>query len=40
MIFYMVTYGAAGKPIRQYIDVMREELLKNNKPMRIFGSAE
>jgi hypothetical protein len=31
-------YGAAGKPIRQYIDLMREELLKNKKPLRIFGS--
>lgn len=31
-------YGAAAKPIRAYIDVMREELLKNKKPLRIFGS--
>ena len=31
-------YGAAGKNIRTYIDVMREELLKNKKPLRIFGS--
>jgi hypothetical protein len=31
-------YGAAGKPIRKYIDKMREELLKNKKPLRIFGS--
>ena len=31
-------YGAAGKPIREYIDVMRQELLKNKKPLRIFGS--
>jgi hypothetical protein len=31
-------YGAAGKPIREYIDLMREELLKNKKPLRIFGS--
>jgi hypothetical protein len=31
-------YGAAGKPIREYIDIMREELLKNKKPLRIFGS--
>jgi hypothetical protein len=31
-------YGAAGKSIRTYIDVMREELLKNKKPLRIFGS--
>ena len=31
-------YGAAGKPIREYINLMREELLKNKKPLRIFGS--
>lgn len=31
-------YGAAGKPIRQYIDNMRGELLKAGKPLRIFGS--
>jgi hypothetical protein len=31
-------YGAAGKPIRTYIEMMREELLKGNKPLRIFGS--
>ena len=31
-------YGAAGKPIREYIDVMREALLKAKKPLRIFGS--
>lgn len=31
-------YGAGGKPIRQYIDLMRAELLKNKKPLRIFGS--
>ena len=31
-------YGAAGKPIRQYIDLMREELIKGGKPLRIFGS--
>ena len=31
-------YGAAGKPIREYIDVMREELMKGGKPLRIFGS--
>jgi hypothetical protein len=31
-------YGAAGKPIHEYIDVMRDELLKNKKPLRIFGS--
>jgi hypothetical protein len=31
-------YGAAGKPIGQYIDLMREELMKAAKPLRIFGS--
>lgn len=31
-------YGAAGKPIRRYIDVMKNELLKAGKPLRIFGS--
>ena len=31
-------YGAAGKRIREYIDKMRDELLKNKKPLRIFGS--
>ncbi|MEP6596745.1 MAG: DUF4838 domain-containing protein, partial [Ginsengibacter sp.] len=31
-------YGAAGKPIREYIDMMREQLLKGGKPLRIFGS--
>lgn len=31
-------YGGAGKPIREYIDVMREELMKAGKPLRIFGS--
>ena len=31
-------YGAAGKPIRAYIDMMREELAKGAKPLRIFGS--
>ena len=31
-------YGAAGKPIREYIDRMREELIKGAKPLRIFGS--
>ena len=31
-------YGAAGWSIRQYIDVMREALLNNTKPLRIFGS--
>ena len=31
-------YGAAGKSTRQYIDLMRSELLKGTKPLRIFGS--
>jgi hypothetical protein len=31
-------YGAAGKPIRQYIDEMREALISANQPLRIFGS--
>ena len=31
-------YGTAGKPIRAYIDIMREELMKGGKPLRIFGS--
>ncbi len=31
-------YGAAGKPIRKYIDEMREALLRSGKPLRIFGS--
>ncbi len=31
-------YGAAGKPIREYINLMREELLKSGEPLRIFGS--
>ncbi len=31
-------YGAAGKPVREYIDLMRVELLKGGKPLRIFGS--
>jgi Domain of unknown function (DUF4838)/Glycosyl hydrolase family 67 N-terminus len=31
-------YGAAGKPIHEYIDLMREELMKGGKPLRIFGS--
>lgn len=31
-------YGAAAKPIRQYIDEMREALLQSGKPLRIFGS--
>ena len=31
-------YGAAGKPIGRYIDLMHQELLKGTKPLRIFGS--
>jgi len=31
-------YGAASKPIRQYIDEMREALLASGKPLRIFGT--
>jgi hypothetical protein len=31
-------YGVAGKPIREYIDLMREELKRGGKPLRIFGS--
>ena len=31
-------YGAAGKPIRKYIDAMREALAQSGKPLRIFGS--
>jgi len=31
-------YGAAARPIRQYIDEMREALLASGKPLRIFGS--
>lgn len=31
-------YGAAWKPIRQYIDRMHEALLQSGKPLRIFGS--
>jgi len=31
-------YGAAGKPIREYIDLMHDELTKGGKPLRIFGS--
>jgi Domain of unknown function (DUF4838)/Glycosyl hydrolase family 67 N-terminus/F5/8 type C domain len=36
--FLMGYYGAAGKPISEYIDVMREEMKKAGKPLRIFGS--
>jgi hypothetical protein len=31
-------YGAAAKPIRQYIDEMREALIKSGQPLRIFGT--
>jgi len=31
-------YGAAGKPIRTYIDLMHDESTKAGKPLRIFGS--
>jgi len=31
-------YGEAGKPIRQYIDMMREALINSNQPLRIFSS--
>ena len=31
-------YGAAGKPIRQYIDEMRDALVKSDRQLRIFGS--
>jgi len=31
-------YGAAAKRIRQYIDEMREALLKSGQPLRIFGT--
>ena len=31
-------YGPAGKPIRQYIDLMRQSLLSSGQPLRIFGS--
>lgn len=31
-------YGAAGKPIRRYIDEMREALIASDKPLGIFGS--
>ena len=31
-------YGAAGKPIRQYIDEMREALISSGQQLRIFGS--
>jgi len=31
-------YGAAAKPIRTYIDEMKEALLQSGKPLRIFGT--
>lgn len=31
-------YGASGKPIRKYIDTMREAVLASGAPLRIFGS--
>lgn len=31
-------YGAAARPIRNYIDEMREALVKSGAPLRIFGS--
>ena len=31
-------YGAAGSTVRKYIDLMRSELIKGGKPLRIFGS--
>lgn len=31
-------YGAAAKPIRTYIDEMRDALLRSEKPLRIFGT--
>ena len=31
-------YGAAAKPIRKYIDEMRDALLQSGKPLRIFGT--
>jgi len=31
-------YGAAGQPIKKYIDEMREALLRSDQPLRIFGS--
>ena len=36
--FLLGYYGSAGKLIREYIDVMRDELIKGGKPLRIFGS--
>lgn len=33
-------YGAAGRPIRQYIDKMRESLLSSGFKLNIFGSPE
>lgn len=31
-------YGDAAKPIRQYIDEMREALIRSEQPLRIFGT--
>lgn len=31
-------YGAAGKPIRRYIDELHDALAQSGKPLRIFGS--
>lgn len=31
-------YGAAAKPIRRYIDEMRDALIKSGEPLRIFGT--
>ena len=31
-------YGAAAKPIRSYIDEMKDALLKSGQPLRIFGT--
>ncbi len=31
-------YGAGGKPIRRYIDMMREASVASGQPLRIFGS--
>lgn len=31
-------YGAGGKPIRRYIDIMREASVASGQPLRIFGS--
>jgi len=31
-------YGAAGRPVRNYIDIMREAVIKSDRPLSIFGS--